>query len=455
MKKFSILFSFMLILAFLMTGCGEPVTSEPTQAAQPDEDVEEPAEEAEAAAEPVELVYMRQAEGIDLELEIVEEFNNTHPDIHVTVDSTPAGQHYQKLALTTESGNPPDVFMTYFTIGAATNGLALDLTPYIEMEGDAFFESFVEAGWLFNEYAGKYYGAPYRVAPVSVILNKKMFENAGVPLPPNDWTWEDFIETAQKLTNPDEGEYGYCLTGSAESFGTDAQFYPFLYANKGVMINLEGLAGFNSPEGAEALQFMVDLVNKYEVVPPGITSTSNNNCTDLLASDKVAMWIDGSLWLGFIRAARPEVDITIAPLPYNKAKITSDGGTGFGIAAKSKHPDEAWEFLKYMMSDEVMKKWALAASFTPANVNVLKDPEFLANQEQATIAWILDNYEIYPLSHYPDNANLESSLRTYIQAAYLGSSTPQEALDGAAAEWDVVLEKYQGDDWWAFWKNIQ
>lgn len=455
MKKFAVIFTMILVLAFIMTGCGQPATSTPTQATQPDQPTQAVQEPTKASTAPVELVYMRQAEGIDLELQIVDEFNKTHPNIHVTVDSTPAGQHYQKLALTTEAGNPPDIFMTYFTIGAATNGLALDLTPYIQKEGDAFFNSYVKAGWLFNEYAGKYYGAPYRVAPVSVILNKKMFANAGVPLPPNDWTWDDFIATAQKLTNPEKGEYGYCLTGSAESFGTDAQFYPFLYANKGVMINSEGLAGFNTPEGTEALQFMVDLVNKYKVVPPGITSTSNNNCTDLLASDKVAMWIDGSLWLGFIRAARPEVDITLAPLPYNKAKITSDGGTGFGISSKTKHPDEAWEFLKYMMSDAVMKKWALAASFTPANVNVLKDPEFLANEEQAKIAWILANYKIYPLSHYPDNANLESKLRTYIQAAYLGTSTPKEALDGAAAEWNVILKTYQSDNWWAFWKTLE
>lgn len=449
MKKLYVFLTVLIALSFVLVGCAQPATPSAEQPSQPVQ--EEPTKEP-VSSQPVELVYMRQAEGIDLELEIVEEFNKTHPNIHVTVDNTPAGEHYQKLALTTESGNPPDVFMTYFTIGAATNGLAMDLTPLIKKEGDAFFKSYVEAGWLFNEYAGKYYGSPYRVAPVSVILNKNMFEKAGVPLPPNDWTWDDFVETAQKLTNPEKGEYGYCLTGSAESFGTDAQFYPFLYANNGKMITPEGLAGFNSPEGVEALQFMTDLVNKYKVVPPGVTSTSNNNCTDLLASDKVAMWIDGSLWLGFIRAARPEVNITIAPLPYNKVKVTSDGGTGFGISSKTKHPEEAWEFLKYMMSDEVMKKWALAASFTPANVNVLKDPEFLANSEQATIAWILANYKILPLSHYPDNANLEAKLRSYIQAAYLGQSTPKEALDGAAAEWDVVLKDYQGDDWWAIWK---
>jgi hypothetical protein len=58
---------------------------------------------------------------------------------------------------------------------------------------------------------------------------------------------------------------------------------------------------------------------------------------------------------------------------------------------------------------------------------------------------------MYPLAHYPDSSNLESVLRSYIQAAYLQEQTPEEALAGAAAEWDVTLQDYVADDWWAAW----
>jgi hypothetical protein len=66
--------------------------------------------------------------------------------------------------------------------------------------------------------------------------------------------------------------------------------------------------------------------------------------------------------------------------------------------------------------------------------------------------YMLENYKIWPLSHYPDNANLEGKLRTYQQAAYLGEMTVQEALDAAAEEWNVVLKDFQGDNWWDLWK---
>lgn len=450
-KLLTILLSLLVVLAFVLSACGPgeaPPAEPPEDPAQPpEEEPEEPMEE-----EVVELVYMRQAEGIDLEMEIVEKFNEEHPNINVTIDSVPAGDNYSKLALTTESGNPPDVYMTYWTVGAATNGLAYDMSPFVEAEGQEYYDSFVKAGWTFNEYAGKQYGVPYRVAPVSVIVNRKMVESKGLELPSKDWTWDGFVEYAKQLTDPEKGEYGYCLTGSAESHGTDAQFYPYLFSNGGVMINDEGLAGFNSPEGVEALEFMVDIVNNQGIVPPGTTSTSNNTCIDLLAADKVAMWIDASIWLGFIRAGRPEVDITLAPFPCNTVCATDNGGTGFGMASKTQHPEEAWEFIKYLASDEIQKEWAMDASWTPGNVAVLNDAEFLADGDQATVAYVLENYKVWPLSHYPDNANLEAILRTYLQAAYLGEMTAKEALDGAAAEWNEVLKEYQADDWWEVWK---
>lgn len=442
MKKSDIYLTFFVMMALLLTSCAQPTPEQQTQKTQ----------EVNPPQEVVEIVYMRQAEAHPADLEFVEEFNNTHPNIKVIVDNTTAGETYQKLALTTESGNPPDVFMTYWTTGAASNGLLYDLSGFIEKEGQAWFDSFVEPAWTFNVYGGKYYGVPFRVAPVSVIVNKNMFENAGLDLPANDWNWEDFLETARKLTNKDAGEYGYCLTGSAESHGTDAQFYPFLFSNDGKMITPEGLAGFNTPEGVEALQWMVDIVQSGEVVPPGTTSASNNTCIDMLAADKVAMWIDASLWLGFIRAGRPEVNITLATMPQGKIASTDNGGTGLSMAAKTKHPEEAWEFLKFMTSDDIMKRWAMAASFAPGNKAVLGDPEFLANPENATVAYMLENYKIWPLSHYPDSANLEGKLRNYLQAAYLGEMTTQEALDAAAVEWDSILKDFQEDDWWALWK---
>ena len=88
-----------------------------------------------------EITFMRFSEGYDIELELVEEFNAAHPDIKANVDSGPAEDTYPKLALTTEAKTPPNIYVTYFTLGAVTNDLAMDLTPFIEAEGEDWFNS--------------------------------------------------------------------------------------------------------------------------------------------------------------------------------------------------------------------------------------------------------------------------------------------------------------------------
>jgi len=163
------------------------------------------------------------------------------------------------------------------------------------------------------------------------------------------------------------------------------------------------------------------------------------------------MWTNASLWLGIIRGTYPGVDISVAPMPTHTTTGALIGGTGFGMSPKSQHQQEAWEFMKFMTSDESMRYWTSNFYFTPPNVNILQDPEFLKDPDQAATAYAMLNQKMYPLSHYPDSANLESILRSYIQAAYLMDQTPEEALAGAAAEWDPILQQYQGDNWWAAW----
>lgn len=415
---------------------------------------EEPAAEEPAVEEPeevVEIIFMRFAEGHEIELELMEEFNAAHPNILVTADTVPAEDTYPKLTLTTEAGTPPDVFMTYWTLGAATNGLAMDLQPFIESEGTAWFNSLSSNGWAFHEYAGTYYAVPWRVAPGMVILNNPLLKKAGLEIPEGLWTWAEFLDYAKAMTNPADDEYGFCLMGASEDPGTDYQFYPFLFQAGGVMINEEGLSGLNTAAGAEALQFIVDLINVEKVVPPGTTSATANTCIDLLAANKVGMWTNASFWPGIIRSVYPDADITLAPMPVHERGSTLVGGTGLGIASKSEHPEEAWEFVKFMTSEDSMRRWATAFDFTPPNVSLLEDPEFTNLPGQAVVAYTILNQKMYSLSHYPNNAELESILRSYLQAAYLEEMTPAEALAGVAAEWDPILEEFQGDDWWAQW----
>lgn len=458
-RNILILSTILITLSLVITNCSptptptsQPSVDTPKESDSSSSKPEEPMETSDKE-EVVELVFMRFAEGSDVELELIDQFNAEHPNIHVTPDTVPANDIYQKLVLTTEADQAADIFMTFWTLGAASNNLALNLDPFIEKEGKEWYENYHEGGWIFHRWAGSNYAVPWRLAIAMVAMNNNLLDKAGLEIPPNDWTWDDYIHYANELTNPEDSEWGICQMGSAEDPGTDYQFYSFLFQAGGKMINDEGLAGFNTPEGVEALQFMVDFIGSY-MVPPGTTAATANVCHDLLAADKAGMWIDASLWAGIIRNMHPDANITIVPVPKYKRAAALIGGTGLGIASTSKHPEEAWEFIKFMVSDESMLKWSSALGFTPPNISLLtKDPKFVNDPEQQRVLWAMDNQDLYPLSGYPDNAELESILRSYLQAAYLGQITPADALAGAEEEWNVILKKYQDLNWWNAWMD--
>jgi ABC-type glycerol-3-phosphate transport system substrate-binding protein len=465
--KLTLLLTICIISSFALGACTPAATDAPAAEAPAAEApaAEAPAAEAPAAEEPVaeepvkpaevvELVYQRYSDNLaEVEEELIAEFNASHPTIHVTADSVPAVDAYQKILLTTEAGTPPDIFMTHFTLSYATSGLALDLTPYAEAEGEEWNNNYPPMAWVFHDYAGKHFAMPWRVAEFMVYINNKLLAKAGLELPDEGWTWDDFLEYAKAMTNPAADEYGFCIVGAADNATTNTQFGQFLLAGGGKHIGDDGLANFNNEATYKTFAFLNSMIHDYKVMPPGTASSVTTTCTDLLAADKVGMWSNADLWRGILRNSYPGIDISIVPSPKGEVEATWVGGTGLGISSKSKHPDEAWEFIKHMTSDDSMRRWSAAMGFMPPNQSLWEDPSWLAEDpERETIIKAYSTHKAYPLDGYPDGFKLQTILRNYVQAVYTKSMTAEEASAKITEEWNAILVDYQEDDWWNAWK---
>jgi multiple sugar transport system substrate-binding protein len=454
--------SIVIVLSILLGACVP--TAQPTQAVQPTvaapeatnapAATEAPTQAPAQSGEVVELVYQRYSDNPeDPELQFVKEFNDAHPNIHVNVDSVPAVDAYQKVLLTTQAGTPPDIIMTHYTVSMATAGLALDLTPLIKAEGVDWNNNYSPVGWLFHDYAGGHYAMPWRVSEYMVFINNKLLKKAGLDLPSPDWTWDDFLNYAKAMTHPENDEYGYCLVGAADNATTGTMFGQWLLSAGGKHIGDDGMANFSNEATYKTFNFLNSMIWDEKVLPPGTASAETTTCTDLLASDKVGMWSNADLWRGTLRSKYQGIDISVVPMPNGGAKATWVGGTGLAISSKSQHPKEAWEFIKYMTSDDVMRRWSKAGGFIPPNTNLWKDPNWLAEDpEREPIINAFGTYKAYPLDGYPEGFNLQTILRNYINAVYLKSMTPEEAMAKATDEWNAILVNYQPDNWWNAWK---
>ena len=109
---------------------------------------------------------------------------------------------------------------------------------------------------------GQVYGLPAFNDVWCTFINTKVFENAGVEVPSAEgWTWEKYIETAQKLTNADEEIYG--------SLMLDYDTYNFMYAlqNGAEHYKEDGTANYDDPRFKESVEFFYSLGNDLKIQP--------------------------------------------------------------------------------------------------------------------------------------------------------------------------------------------
>ncbi|MBE3145074.1 MAG: extracellular solute-binding protein, partial [Planctomycetes bacterium] len=127
--------------------------------------------------------------------------------------------YWAKVQTQVASGTPPDcgIGETQRLVSYAKNGTLLDITNYImssKFPVDKEFPSaiaqyrYAKGDFDSGAEGGNYYGVPSDFQPYIFAYNKKMFDDAGVAHPTDDWTWDDMLSAAKKSTKADENKWG-------------------------------------------------------------------------------------------------------------------------------------------------------------------------------------------------------------------------------------------------------
>ena len=207
-------------------------------------------------------------------------FEAANPGITVTPMYIPGditgAEYAAKIKALAQAGELPD--LGYFRpehFGSwATNGLFLDMTPYVER--DKMEKSFLPHVLL--KVKNKIYGS-YTAAECQVLFyNKNVLQQAGVPLPPTDyrkgWSWDQFVEYCKKITvdrnGKHPGEAGFDPT-KITRYGVSYQLWsamllPSLWSNNADFVSEDGKTFLmDRPEAVEVIQKIADLINKEQV----------------------------------------------------------------------------------------------------------------------------------------------------------------------------------------------
>jgi multiple sugar transport system substrate-binding protein len=291
--------------------------------------------------------------------EIIAAFEAKYPGTKVNLEYIPE-EYTTKIDSMFLGKMAPDVIYGHpkYFVTWASQGLLMDLTDKFaqtpELLDDSKFNTNLYEAF---KYEGKNIATVNGADTMLLYYNKNLFDKAGVAYPTADWTWEQFIDAAKKLTiigaDGKPKQYGISINNSylaAEAF---------LFANGGKLfddMNNPKKVLINSKENIQTLKMMQDLIYTYKAAPTAADSEVLGGGFD---TGKIAMDVEG-VWSVVYRKDIKDFSWGLQELPTNDAgnKKIPALYAGYAIAKTTKNPELAWEFAKYMQSDEAQKMLA-------------------------------------------------------------------------------------------------
>ena len=385
-------------------------------------------------SEKVELVYQ------DSRLEwfppmvqqMLEEFHATHPNIRVFYTPEPESQNIQdKMLGSMQTGTAPDVFQgccSWFPVWAQ-KGYTLDLRPFVEADLD---QNTID-DWDTAQYRafftrdGQQYGLPKYHGALALYYNKDHFDKYRVDYPDASWDHDDYLAAMKRLTHDRDGDARIDLWGSMTYTSWDRiQMHVNGWGGHLVDPDDPKLCAMGDPKALEALEWL-----RARMWDDGVMATSLDVQrawpSDSFAAGRLAMVEDGSWALRDI-LTKSNFRIGLAPFPAGPVRrVTLATTDGFGIYSGTKHPEAAWELVKFLISKEYGRAMAKASFLQPARASLVDEwtgyirEEFPEKAKELDIAAFADGH----IKGYSVTAEV---------AANMASAT--ELAQGA---WDRIL----------------
>ena len=370
---------------------------------------------------------------------MIDEFNADHPGWFIKSESMGSYDALkQKILASIVARNQPDMAQAYEAwISTLLGGGALvdlgELDPGFQNQMNDFFPVFIQD----SIYDGRLMSLPFNKSVPVIYYNKDLFRRAGLDPDQPPQTWDEFARISRKLTRDLDGDgkpdqWGFKFTDHATYFEC------LLVQNGGRLFDeRDHTMLFNSAEGAEALQYLVDLVRKYHAADFYLAGYQHQ--IDF-AAQKAAMIVTSCVSRTFMKK-QLKFDWGIAPLLKEKQRGTLVYGTNIVIFARSSDLKQhvAWEFIKWFTSPENAARWSLRTNYVPVRRSSLLLPimrdEFRENPESLVPIRELDHAFFEP--RFAQWLRIREYLGDAVKATLLGKTTPAEALDTAVRKGEL------------------
>jgi multiple sugar transport system substrate-binding protein len=379
---------------------------------------------------------------------IVDEFNEENPNVEVVIEYVSYDALHDKIT-TAMASSPPayDVFLVddIWYSEFAEAGYIWDVSDKITPEME---ENIFDAAWDITVVDGKTYGLPWLLDQKYFYYNEDILNAAGISAPPT--TWEEMVEQARIIK--DQGLVEYPIVWSWGQYeAAICDWVTLLYGNGGSLVDDAGNPTFNDEKGVETLTWMLQTIDE-GITNPASVSYVEEDVRNVFSQGKAAFATNWVYMYDLVNFNEEESQVTgqigmsLMPAFADSGVVsaTQDGSMGFSVAAESPVKESAWEYVKYITSEDVQNRYS-------AHLLPIWETSYQGEQLETLMSYSESNEttvpmfsEQFPYSYVrpkvPFYPEASKALQLALQEALTKTKSPQQALDDAAEKWISFAE---------------
>lgn len=359
------------------------------------------------------------------------------------------GPLHSKVATLFAARSPEaDLVWTYsgWTAEFASAGYLEDITDWIEPE----LGSDLNAAMVAATYKDRIYGLPKFLSIRNFLYNKRIFKECGLDPEKPPRTWDEFVEAAKKCTKDTDGDGKIDQWGVLHQYGREDScfltYQEILILAGGKMFDNDDNPVFGGPEGVLAMKKLLEL-HELGVVDPASFGIASG-------SDMRTRWIQGKTAMEFGWAADynmsndPSVSNVVGEVGFALAPSLSiesgamDGSEAYAISKFSKNKEAAYEFLKFMVRQEVQEDMCLRTGWMPVRTSVFSSPEL---REANPLVAHVDKQMRYPVYRFaaPYAEEVINMFGNEILTVVKLEKDAEQAIEDSVKEARDIVKRYQ------------
>lgn len=318
--------------------------------------------------------------------ELVDLWNESH-DNQIDLTIIPSADFVTRVGVAAAAGEAPDLLpidLIYLPAFARAGSLA-DITDFVAAL--PFADQLIPAHMFLGTYEKRNYAVPFAAEGSVLLYNKGLFEQAGLDPEAPPTTWEEIYDAAVAIRALGDDTWGFYFSGNCP--GCNAfTFLPYIWASGGDLLTPDGLtATVNTPEVRAALEFYKRMWDE-GLIPPGAQADTGTDFLNAFTAGNIGMVGSGAFSISVLKNDHPDIDFGLTFLPgQDGGRSSFAGGDTISISANSQRVAEAFEFIEWVLSDEIQLSMFAARGQLPLRVDLAdnefsrEDPRLITNAE--------------------------------------------------------------------------